>query len=59
MGRMTHANGDLYEGEWKEDMAHGYGTFLDTKGASYKGYWIKDQQHGQGVESWDNGRTRY
>jgi hypothetical protein len=29
-GRMTHANGDIYQGEWKNDMANGFGTFVDV-----------------------------
>ena len=34
-GRMTHANGDVYEGEWRDDKANGYGTFMDTQSAKY------------------------
>ncbi|MFM7852011.1 MAG: hypothetical protein ACK55Z_37170 [bacterium] len=30
MGRMTHSNGDIYQGQWKNGMAHGTGTFCDT-----------------------------
>lgn len=29
-GRMTHANGDVYEGYWKNDKACGIGVFADT-----------------------------
>jgi hypothetical protein len=24
-GRLIHADGDVYEGLWKDDKAHGYG----------------------------------
>ena len=24
-GRLIHADGDVYEGEWLEDKAHGFG----------------------------------
>jgi len=34
-GRMTHAGGDIYEGEWKDDKANGEGTFVDKDGATY------------------------
>ena len=33
---MTHANGDIYEGEWKDDKANGKGTFVDSKMLSMK-----------------------
>jgi hypothetical protein len=36
-GRMTHANGDVYEGEWRDDKACGYGLFLDVNNARYEG----------------------
>lgn len=32
---MTHANGDVYEGEWKDDKANGFGVFVDTHNARY------------------------
>ena len=58
-GRMTHANGDLYEGYWKDDKANGFGFFIDTNNARYEGDWVDDIQHGQGIETWDNGGARY
>jgi len=27
---MKHVNGDVYDGEWKYDMANGYGTYVDN-----------------------------
>jgi hypothetical protein len=36
-GRMTHANGDIYEGMWKDDKANGYGVFIDSTNAVYEG----------------------
>lgn len=56
---MTHANGDVYEGEWVDDKAHGFGTFVDTEGAKYTGEWVNDMQHGYGEESWNKGTTKY
>lgn len=26
-GKITHHNGDTYEGEWANDLANGIGTF--------------------------------
>jgi len=28
-GRMTHSNGDIYQGEWKDGKACGNGVFVD------------------------------
>lgn len=41
-GRMTHANGDVYEGNWIDDKANGYGIFIDTNFAKYEGNWVDD-----------------
>ena len=43
---MTHANGDVYEGEWLEDKANGYGVFIDSQNARYEGMWKDDLQNG-------------
>ena len=29
VGRMTHANGDVYHGNWKDGKANGQGVFID------------------------------
>jgi hypothetical protein len=34
---MTHANGDIYQGEWQNGKAFGFGTFVDTAGSMYEG----------------------
>lgn len=39
---MTHANGDIYDGFWKNDKANGFGTFIDQCNARYDGYWLED-----------------
>lgn len=37
-----------YEGEWKDDMFHGLGTYYYVDGSSYCGEWIKGKRHGDG-----------
>lgn len=54
-GRLIHADGDVYEGEWKDDKAHGKGFYNHTDGARYEGSWYEDKQHGYGVETWPDG----
>ena len=55
---MTHANGDVYQGEWKDGKAHGNGVFIDTKGSLYEGDWVEDLQQGKGVEIWDYNKIK-
>ena len=41
-----HADGDIYEGYWLNDKAHGQGTYKHANGATYVGDWFEDKQHG-------------
>jgi len=36
-GRLIHADGDVYESDWKDDQAHGKGFYIHTDGAKYEG----------------------
>lgn len=38
-----HADGDVYEGEWVNDKAHGKGTYSHANGAYYNGDWVDDK----------------
>lgn len=58
-GRMTHANGDIYQGEWKEGKACGAGIFIDKLGSMYEGEWYNDLYHGRGTEQWDFNKIVY
>jgi hypothetical protein len=40
-GRIQHANGDIYHGEWKEGKANGKGVLIDQNGSMYEGEWQK------------------
>lgn len=37
LGRLIHADGDVYEGEWVNDKPQGKGIYLHQDGASYTG----------------------
>jgi hypothetical protein len=41
-GRMVHADGDVYDGDWKNDKTHGFGIYDHVDGTKYEGYWIQD-----------------
>ena len=45
-GKFYHADGDIFEGEWKNDKITGYGVYYHTNGAKYEGEWLNDNQHG-------------
>lgn len=32
-GRLIHHDGDVYEGEWLNDKAHGYGKYTHLDGS--------------------------
>ena len=38
-GTRFYANGDRYEGEWREGKKHGRGTFFYANGDRYEGEW--------------------
>lgn len=41
-GRLVHSDGDIYEGDWKDDKAHGIGTYYHADGSKYEGKWKDD-----------------
>lgn len=47
--------GDYYEGEWLNDKANGFGTYVYSDGVKYVGQWVNDKQHGEGREEWLDG----
>jgi hypothetical protein len=48
-GTLTYANGDKYEGEWKDDLKNGQGTFTWANGNKYVGEYKDDKRNGQGT----------
>ena len=48
-GKYTWANGDVYEGEWKDGtQGHGFGKYTLAHGDVYEGEWKDLKQHGRG-----------
>lgn len=48
-GKQTSANGDHFEGNWKDDRKTGYGAYTAATGQSYIGDFVDDQFEGHGV----------
>lgn len=42
-------DGSIYEGYWKNNLAHGYGRLIHTDGDVYIGEWKNDRANGKGT----------
>jgi hypothetical protein len=38
----VHIDGDVYEGNWVNDKANGFGLYIHVNGARYEGQWRHD-----------------
>jgi len=59
-GIFIYPNGDIYKGEWLDNMRHGEGTITyegsaARRGDIYDGTWKENMRHGKGIYSWSNG----
>ncbi len=43
VGRCVYVDADVYEGEWRADMRHGWGRLRWADGGMYQGSWVKVQ----------------
>ena len=55
--KITLANGDIYEGEFFNDLFHGKGKYTSDEGAVYEGDFVNDLPHGKGKFTWTNGNV--
>ena len=56
---ITKQDKKYYEGEWKNDKAHGKGIYIFPDGGKYKKYtgeWKNGEFHGQGKLTYTDGR---
>ena len=52
------ANGNTYEGEWRNEKMHGRGTYIfKADGSKYVGTFEDGEMSGVGVKTWANGKT--
>ncbi|XP_074280589.1 phosphatidylinositol 4-phosphate 5-kinase 6-like [Silene latifolia] len=61
-GEVYHAekvfnNGDLYTGQWVDNLPNGHGKYLWNDGCMYVGEWYKGKTMGKGRFSWPSGAT--
>eukprot|EP00831_Metopus_contortus_P048901 TRINITY_DN4008_c0_g1_i1.p3 TRINITY_DN4008_c0_g1~~TRINITY_DN4008_c0_g1_i1.p3 ORF type:complete len:113 (+),score=18.03 TRINITY_DN4008_c0_g1_i1:108-446(+) len=45
----------VYKGDWKNDLQHGYGIESWGDGARYEGYYADGKKEGTGVFKWSDG----
>jgi hypothetical protein len=52
-GHMSYVpNEVVYEGEWSEDLPHGFGTLTMVDRGRYSGQWSNGSFHGEGTMVW-------
>jgi hypothetical protein len=55
-GRFSWAKeGDIYDGEWRDDKRAGEGIYTAPNGYKYAGNFLDGQQHGQGKATYSDG----
>lgn len=54
-GAYLAANGDKYQGYFKDGLAHGKGKIKCANGTIYEGDWVKGLREGTGTYTWADG----
>ena len=58
VGTYYYNNGCTYQGEYRDDIYHGYGKESYTNGGRYEGEFVNGKRHGQGMLDFGDG-NRY
>lgn len=51
-GKLTYADGCVYDGMWSNDVRHGVGTLYSPSGSIFAGTYVRDKRQGLGVTYW-------
>jgi antitoxin component YwqK of YwqJK toxin-antitoxin module len=51
-------NGERFEGQYRRDKMHGWGTHYFPDGRVVSGTWQGDQKHGEFTITWQNSQQR-
>jgi hypothetical protein len=54
-GKKVPNGGSRYEGDFKENLRHGMGTYVLPDGSVYSGQWREGMMSGRGVFTWPDG----
>lgn len=55
-GVIIYKDGNIYEGQFRDDKRTGYGVYIWTDGKKYEGWWYDSKQHGLG-KSYDSNKS--
>lgn len=58
-GKMVYACGDVYEGQYTDDIYQGYGRLDKENGDLYEGFWRSGYKNGLGTQTWTFGFKLY
>lgn len=58
-GIQTWPDGAKYEGDWRNDMIQGKGTFVHPNGDLYYGMFYQDRANGKGTYELADNRQQY
>ena len=50
------ADGEKYEGEFRNGLFEGHGVYFWVSGKRYEGMWEKNLMNGMGMTVWPDGR---
>jgi hypothetical protein len=53
----VYLNGDVYNGEWKDEVRQGKGIYVWVIGDRYEGEWEMGNLHGYGSYHWADSRV--
>lgn len=53
-GLLTYSDGSSYDGEWKDGVMEGQGTFCYKNGDVYSGCFVNNKPHGRGLMMYKN-----
>ncbi len=55
--KKTFSDGNVYEGNFKDDKPHGKGIMIYTDGRVYEGDWVEGKRHGKGKTTCPDGKV--
>jgi len=56
-GKYVYADGDIYVGEWKDNLMNGYGKYIYANGDIYEGEWKDNLKNGHGKYFYADGNS--
>lgn len=58
-GKYCYTSGNIYEGDWKNDIKEGKGVLTFSTGDIYDGNWLTNKRDGYGIYIYNSGDRYY